>query len=106
MNQNEKLAMFGVTHVADIDGFSRKIVEFITDCQKFKGYLQASLWVQVAIILALTLTINYRHVQTHCERGEQLVREIVVNRIVILNNFQSAVFRQLIHHCLFKERSC
>ena len=29
-DQNEKLAMFGVTHVAAIDGFSRKIVGFIT----------------------------------------------------------------------------
>lgn len=30
MDQNEKLVMFGVTHVAAIDGFSRKIVGFIT----------------------------------------------------------------------------
>ena len=30
VDQNEKLVMFGVTHVAAIDGYSRKIVGFIT----------------------------------------------------------------------------
>ena len=30
VDQNEKLVNFGVTHVAAIDGFSRKIVGFIT----------------------------------------------------------------------------
>jgi hypothetical protein len=30
MDQNEKLVMFGVTHVSAIDGFSRKVVGFIT----------------------------------------------------------------------------
>lgn len=30
IDQNEKLVMFGVTHVAAIDGFSRKIVGFVT----------------------------------------------------------------------------
>ncbi len=30
IDQNEKLVMFGVTHIAAIDGFSSKIVGFIT----------------------------------------------------------------------------
>ena len=30
IDQNEKLVMFGVTHVAAIDGYSRKIVGFIS----------------------------------------------------------------------------
>jgi len=30
MDQNEKLAMFGVTHVAAVDGFSGMIVGFVT----------------------------------------------------------------------------
>ena len=30
MDQNKKLVMFGVTHVAAVDGYSRKIVGFIT----------------------------------------------------------------------------
>ena len=30
MDQNEKLVMFGVTHVAAIDGYSKKIVGFTT----------------------------------------------------------------------------
>lgn len=30
MDQNEKLAMFGVTHVVAIDGFSKKVVAFST----------------------------------------------------------------------------
>ena len=30
LDQNEKLARFGITHVAAIDGYSRKIVGFIT----------------------------------------------------------------------------
>ena len=30
IDQNEKMAMYGVTHVVTIDGFSRKIVGMIT----------------------------------------------------------------------------
>lgn len=30
MDQNEKLAMFGVTHVVAIDGFSKKVVGYST----------------------------------------------------------------------------
>lgn len=30
MDQNEKLAMYGVTHIVAIDGFSRKIVPHST----------------------------------------------------------------------------
>ena len=30
LDQNEKLTRFGVTHIAAIDGYSRKIVGFIT----------------------------------------------------------------------------
>ena len=30
LDQNEKLAMYGVTHVIAVDGFSRKIVGMIT----------------------------------------------------------------------------
>ena len=30
IDQNEKLGMYGVTHICAIDGFSRKIVGFIT----------------------------------------------------------------------------
>ena len=30
LDQNEKLAMYGVTHVIAVDGFSRKIVVMIT----------------------------------------------------------------------------
>ena len=30
IDQNEKLVMYGVTHVCAIDGFSRKIVGFVT----------------------------------------------------------------------------
>ena len=30
LDQNEKLAMYGVTHVIAVDGFSRKIVQMIT----------------------------------------------------------------------------
>lgn len=30
LDQNEKVAMFGVTHVLAVDGYSRKIVGFIT----------------------------------------------------------------------------
>ncbi len=30
IDQNEKLAMFGVTHVCAIDGFSGKVVQFVT----------------------------------------------------------------------------
>ena len=30
IDQNEKVVMFGLTHVAAIDGYSRKIVGFIT----------------------------------------------------------------------------
>ena len=88
MNQNKKLAMFGVTHVADVNGFSRKIVGFITDCQSSKAIYKHLFRYKIVVILALALTINYKHVQTHCEGGKQLVREIAVNRIVSLNNFK------------------
>jgi hypothetical protein len=30
IDQNEKLVMFGVTHICAVDGYSRKIVSFIT----------------------------------------------------------------------------
>lgn len=30
LDQNEKIAMFGVTHVVAVDGYSRKIVGFST----------------------------------------------------------------------------
>ena len=30
LDQNEKMVMFGVTHICAIDGFSKKIVGFIT----------------------------------------------------------------------------
>ena len=30
VDQNEKLVMFGVTHICGIDGYSRKIVGFVT----------------------------------------------------------------------------
>lgn len=30
LDQNEKLTMFGVTHIAAVDGFSRMIVGFVT----------------------------------------------------------------------------
>lgn len=30
MDQNEKLVMFGVTHICAIDGYSRKVVSFST----------------------------------------------------------------------------
>lgn len=30
MDQNEKLAMFGVTHVVAVDGFSKKVVAHST----------------------------------------------------------------------------
>ena len=30
VDQNEKLGMYGITHIAAIDGFSKKIVGFIT----------------------------------------------------------------------------
>ena len=30
MDQNEKLVMFGVTHICAIDGYSGRIVAFIT----------------------------------------------------------------------------
>ena len=30
IDQNEKLVMFGVTHICAVDGYSGKIVEFVT----------------------------------------------------------------------------
>ena len=42
----------------------------------------------LVIILALAFNINYKRVQTNCGEVKHLVREIVVNRIVILNNFK------------------
>ena len=30
LDQNEKIVMYGITHIIAVDGFSRKIVGFIT----------------------------------------------------------------------------
>ena len=72
LDQNEKLARFGVTHVAAIDGYSRKIVGFITIPRKnaiaiyhalFKPMLiNEGLWEQVRVDhgreFALIITIQ------------------------------------------------
>ena len=59
LDQNEKVVMYGMTHVVAVDGYSRKIVGFITlpvknaiaiyDCLFRPLLLKEGLWVQVRV---------------------------------------------------------
>ena len=59
LDQNEKFVMYGMTHVVAVDGYSRKIVGFITfpvknaiaiyDCLFRPLLLKEGLWVQVRV---------------------------------------------------------
>ena len=45
MDQNEKLVMFGVTHTCAVDGFSGKIVGFVSMPIKSNGIIYEKLYV-------------------------------------------------------------
>lgn len=74
LDQNEKLARFGVTHVAAIDGYSRKIIGFVTIPRKnaiaiyhalFKLMLiNEGLWEQVQVdhgrVGSLLLSLQFK----------------------------------------------
>ena len=70
LDQNEKVVMYRMTHVVAIDGYSRKIIGFITllvknayDCLFRPLLLKEGLWVQVrvdhAVLTLLMLNWSY-----------------------------------------------
>ena len=56
LDQNEKLAMFGVTHVLAVDGYSSKIVCHCTFPVTLSILIQTKLW-----FTTFTIFIQYSH---------------------------------------------
>jgi hypothetical protein len=58
IDQNEKVVMFGVTHVAAVDGYSRKIVGFITLPVKNNVEIYTHLFRLVVVIYTVAFTLS------------------------------------------------
>ena len=99
LDQNEKLAMFGVTHVLAVDGYSRKIVGMVTMPVKnaiaiyhtlLRPLLSTEgLWKQVRVDhgteFALVATV-----QTHTGKGQRIngsVSTLYKHRIFVITGF-------------------